>query len=164
MSEIVVHPAVAQALQEHQINAEIIACDPDLADTAAFCEHYGFALHESANTIIVASRKVEPTKHVACLVLATTRLDVNKKVTTLMGIKKASFADRETTQEFTGMIIGGVTVVGIERLPVYIDEKVMRQKRIVIGGGNRSSKLVLPPRELLKLPHAMVVTDLAKTI
>ena len=76
-------------------------CDPELADTTAFCEHYGFTLDQSANTIVVASKKTEPTKYAICVGLATTSLDVNKKVTALLGVKRASFADAETTEKLT---------------------------------------------------------------
>jgi prolyl-tRNA editing enzyme YbaK/EbsC (Cys-tRNA(Pro) deacylase) len=155
-------PKVLESLQAHSIIAEAMECDPDLADTAAFCEHYGFTLDQSANTILVTSRKVEPTQYAVCVVLATTRLDVNKKVCQLMGVKKASFADGETTVQLTGMMIGGVTAVGISDLPIYIDKRVMDQSKVVMGGGNRSSKLVLDPQELLKLSGAQVVEDLAQ--
>lgn len=162
MSNVNLHPKVLDSLVKNQIEYEAIDCDPDLADTAAFCAHYGFKLEESANTIIVASRKVVPTKYAACLVLANTRLDVNKKVTSLLEVKKVSFADGETTKELTDMMIGGVTVFGIEDLPLFVDSAVMEQERIVIGGGNRSSKLIIHPKELLKLKNVHVVNELAK--
>jgi prolyl-tRNA editing enzyme YbaK/EbsC (Cys-tRNA(Pro) deacylase) len=131
-----------------------------LADTAAFCAHYGFALGQSANTIIVASR-TEPAQFVACLVLATTKLDVNKKVRQLMGTRKLSFATAEQTKNLTGMMIGGVTIVGLpDGLPIYIDQAVMDQNEIIIGGGNRSSKIIIVPEELLKLPNVEVIEGL----
>jgi prolyl-tRNA editing enzyme YbaK/EbsC (Cys-tRNA(Pro) deacylase) len=160
MSTVAIHPLVQAALTRYHIDAKAIACDPDLADTAAFCEHYGYGPEESANTIIVASR-TEPTTFVACLVLANTRLDVNKKVRQLVGIRKLSFATPEQTKALTDMLIGGVTVIGLpENLPLYIDAAVMAQPRIIIGGGNRSSKLILKPGELLKLSKAEVIPDL----
>jgi prolyl-tRNA editing enzyme YbaK/EbsC (Cys-tRNA(Pro) deacylase) len=128
-----------------------------------FCEHYGFTLEQAANTILVASRKVEPTQYALCVVLGTTRLDVNKKVCELLGVKRASFADAETTRALTGMEIGGVVAIGTDpEIPVYIDSHVLAQAKVVMGGGNRTSKLVLSPQELLKLPHAQVVENLAK--
>ena len=38
----------------------------------------------------------------------------------------------------------------------------MKQARVVMGGGNRSSKLLLNPNELTKLPNVVVVVGLAK--
>jgi prolyl-tRNA editing enzyme YbaK/EbsC (Cys-tRNA(Pro) deacylase) len=155
-------PAVLRALQTYNLDHKVFECDPELADTAAFCEKYGFSMERSANTIVVASRKTEPVAYAACVVLATTRLDVNKKVCQLMGVKKASFADGEATTKLTGMMIGGVTAVGIADLPIYIDSRVMGQPEIVMGGGNRATKLLLSPQELLKLPGVEVIEDLAQ--
>lgn len=162
MSKSELHPAVQKALESHKIEYEVFPCDPDLADTAAFCEHYGFTLDQSANTILVASKKIEPTKYAVCVVLGTTKLDVNKKVCQLLGIKRASFANGEETTTLTGMMIGGVTAIGIGNLPMYVDAAVMERKQVVMGGGNRSTKLLLDPKELKKLPNIQIVEDLAK--
>ncbi|QQS69887.1 hypothetical protein IPP75_01990 [Candidatus Saccharibacteria bacterium] len=156
---------VETALDEYGIRHEVLACDPSMADTAAFCEHYGFTLEQAANTLLVASRKTEPTKYALCVVLGTTRLDVNKKVCELLGVKRASFADAETTRELTGMEIGGVVAIGTNpKIPVYIDSLVLEQEKVVMGGGNRTSKIVLDPKELQKLPQANVINNLAKDV
>ena len=156
------HPEVARAIGAYGIIAEVLPCDPDFADTAAFNEKYGFTADEGANTILVASKKEEPVRYAVCVVLASTRLDVNKAVRQEMQAKKASFADGETTKQLTDMEIGGVTAIGIDALPIYVDSEVMKAQRIVMGGGNRTSKLVLDPIELLKLPHVKVTENLAK--
>ena len=155
-------PRVQRAVDALAIAHDVLPCDPELADTAGFCAHYGFTLESAANTILVASKKVEPPKYAVCVVLGTTALDVNHKVRELLDVKRLSFADADTTIALTGMQIGGVTAFGIDDLPVYIDAAVMQQERVVMGGGNRSSKLVLAPSELLKIPAATVVQDLAK--
>lgn len=156
------HSSVLNTLHKHHIEYEVIECDPNLADTAAFCKAYGFRPEQSANTILVASRKVDPVKYAVCVVLANTRLDVNKKVCELLGIRKASFADAEHTVELTGMMIGGVTAIGIENLPIYVDMAVMQQEKVIMGGGNRSSKLILDAVELKKLANLEIVENLAK--
>ena len=162
MSETTLHPRVEEAISQYDIAHQVMPCLPELADTAAFCEHYGISLDQSANTILVASRKVEPTRYAVCVVLGTTRLDVNQKVCDLLDVKRASFADADTTVERTGMMIGGVTAIGVTDLAIYIDSAVMQRQEVVMGGGNRSSKLLLDPQELMKLPHAQVIDGLAK--
>jgi prolyl-tRNA editing enzyme YbaK/EbsC (Cys-tRNA(Pro) deacylase) len=154
-------PAVAEALAAHGVAHEVLECLPELADTAEFCAHYGFSLEQAANTILVGSKKVEPPRYAVCVVLGTTRLDVNRSVRALLDVKRASFADAETTTDLTGMLVGGVTVPGIVGVPVYVDRAVMDVPRVVMGGGNRSSKIVLAPAELLKLPGVEVVDGLA---
>lgn len=154
-------PIVEQTLEAYGCTYEAVACDPELADTAAFCAAYGFAPEQSANTIIVASR-TEPVQYAACVVLATTRLDVNKTVRRLMDVRKLSFAPMDDALRLTGMEYGGVTAFGLpQEVPLYIDAKVMAQVQVVMGGGNRSSKLLLDPAELSRLPAVMVVDDLA---
>jgi prolyl-tRNA editing enzyme YbaK/EbsC (Cys-tRNA(Pro) deacylase) len=109
----------------------------------------------------VASKR-QPKTYAACLVTADTRLDVNRVVRRLMGVSKASFASAEETRALTGMLIGGVTVFGLpEDLPLYLDERVMAQEYVVVGGGSRSMKIKVAPDTLLRLPNVEVVRGLA---
>ena len=161
MSAAQLHPAVQVALDRLGIDHEVMACDPALADTAAFVEAYGVPLDRSANTILVASKGAEPT-YVACVLLATTSLDVNTVVRREMGVRKASFARAEPTMEVTGMEIGGVTPFGLpDDLPVLVDARVIEPDWIILGGGNRSSKLRLAPSALRAVPSLRVVEGLA---
>lgn len=140
---------------------EVVPCDPDLADTAAFCEAYGFGLDQSANAILVVG-KGDPRIYVCCLVLATTRLDVNGAARRRLGRKKASFASADETAAITGMQIGGVTPYGLPpELPIWIDARVAERDRVIVGGGSRDRKLLVPPASLTGLPGAELVEDLA---
>ena len=140
---------------------ELFACDPALADTAAFCAAYGFAPEDSANTIVVIG-KSNPPVYAACVVLATHRLDVNRVVNKRLGTRKASFASPDETRELTGMEIGGVTAFGLPAdLPLWVDAAVMTRERIVLGGGSRSWKVIAPPAILRTIPNAEVVEGLA---
>jgi prolyl-tRNA editing enzyme YbaK/EbsC (Cys-tRNA(Pro) deacylase) len=146
---------------------EVMPCDPELADTAAFCAAYGVAPEDSANAILVAgkSRADEPQPFALCLVLATHRLDVNGIVRRRLGSRKASFANADQTRSLTGMEIGGVTPFGLpEPVPIWIDAAVMARPDVVVGGGSRDRKLRLPPEGLLALPGAEVVKDLARPV
>ena len=152
---------MCEALEAATDAFEILPCDPALADTAAFCAHYGVDPAESANTIVVASKK-EPRRYAACLVLATTRLDVNHAVRRLLGGQKLSFASGEETRALTGMIMGGVTVFGLPpELPIYIDSAVLSARSVVVGGGSRSMKIRVDPSVLARISGAVVVEGLA---
>ncbi len=151
---------VRQRAAEVDPGHEIVECDPALADTAEFCAHYGYPPEKSANTIVVASRR-PPGHHAACIVLSTTRLDVNNRVRRLLGVRKVSFAPAELTVELTGMAVGGVTPLCLpEELPLYVDARIMDLDWVIIGGGSRSIKVKLAPQALLSL-GAEVVEDLA---
>jgi prolyl-tRNA editing enzyme YbaK/EbsC (Cys-tRNA(Pro) deacylase) len=140
---------------------ELFACDPALADTTAFCAAYGFALEDSANTILVVGKSNPPT-YAACVVLATHRLDVNHAVRDRLGTRKASFASPDETRALTGHEIGGVTAFGLpDGLPLLVDAAVMARPRIVLGGGSRSWKVIAPPAILRSLPNVEVVEGLA---
>ncbi len=141
---------------------ELFPCDPALADTASFCTAYGFALADSANTIIVAG-KADPPVYAACVVLATQRLDVNRSVRNRLGTRKASFASADETRELTGHELGGVTVFGLPAgLPILVDAAVMERQRIVLGGGSRGWKVLAPPSILLGLDGVEIVDGLAR--
>ena len=155
---------VLDAMHSFGVTYEEMDCDPDLADTARFCEAYGVPLERSANTIMVASRRPEG-HFAACLVLATTRLDVNGLVRQRLGVKKVSFADAEQTRELTGMEIGGVTIFGLpDDLPVWIDAGVLDHDWVVIGAGSRTAKIRLDPRQLQGLAGFEVVPDLGREV
>src|SRR5687768_14400313 len=126
---------VEAALAGLGIVHEVAACDEALADTAAYCAHYGWPTEKAANCILV-SGKDEPGRYVACVVLATTRLDVNRTVRKKLGVRRASFASAEETEALTGMKIGGVTPFGLpDGVPLWIDARVLACDRVVIGGG-----------------------------
>lgn len=112
-----VDPTVIQDMNAKAVLFEEMECDPELADTAAFCEAYDIPLEQSANAILVASRKPEG-HNAVCLVLAHTRLDVNGVVRRRLGVRKVSFASADLTKDLTGQEIGGVTVFGLP--PIYL--------------------------------------------
>ena len=156
-------PEIALFLQQTGLQYEVWPCAPDLADTARFCEHYGVAPENSANAILVRS-KTGAEKFVLCVVLATHRLNTNHTVRKKMGARKVSFASAEETRELTGMEIGGVTPLCLPAdLAVWIDAAVMDCDYVVLGGGNRSSKIKVDPQILLQQANVEVVPDLAKS-
>ena len=149
-------PTVQQHVDAAQIVYTIVECDPELADTELFCAHYNIPKENAANTIIVAA-KTDPKTYVACVLLATTKIDVNHKLSKILGIKRLSFASADETKALTGQLIGGVTVFGLpDSLTIYVDRTVMAAESVIVGGGNRSTKMKLGPSELLKLPNVRV--------
>ena len=155
---------VQAALDELEASFEVIDIDPDLADTAAFCEHYGYSADESANAIVVASKR-PPGSNAVCVVLANTRLDVNRRVRGLLEVKKLSFAGADPTKQITGMLIGGVTPFGLpDSLPIFVDSRVMDLDSVIVGGGDRSTKILVKPEVFARMPAASVIQDLANPI
>lgn len=157
----ILEASVVTALEQAGARYEVLDCDPAFADTTAFCARYGIDPGDSANAILVATRR-EPKLHALCLVLATTRLDVNHAVADLLGVRKLSFASAEETAQVTGMVLGGVTPFGVPAsVPLYIDARVVGRPTVIIGGGSRAKKIRVDPEVFSRLPGCRVVEGLA---
>jgi prolyl-tRNA editing enzyme YbaK/EbsC (Cys-tRNA(Pro) deacylase) len=155
---------VIAALDAAEASFDTMECDPALADTAAFCAHYGIPPEQSANAIMLASRRPEGV-HAMFLVLATTRLDVNRMGRQLMDVRKVSFAPQELTAEVTGMEIGGVTPFGLPSdMPLFVDAAVLEQPWVIVGGGSRDMKVRVDPEVFARMPSATVVDGLASNL
>ncbi len=156
--------AVAAGLASWSRAAEVSVApiEPDLADTAAFCERYDVDLADSANCVVIAGRRGEVVSYAACVVLATTRADVNGVVRRRLGARKASFAAMTDAVELSGMEYGGITPIGLpSSWPVLVDSAVLGRGTVVIGSGLRRSKLALPTAALAELPTVEIVEGLA---
>ena len=152
---------VASTLESLCIQFEKFEIYPDYADTAAFCEKYGYSMDESGNTILVASKRGAK-KYCACIVKATDRLDVNHAVKGLMEVSRVSFASPDDTREVTGMMIGGVTPFALpDDMPIYVDQQILALDSVILGSGSRSSKLSMAPEELKKTPNLQFIEGLA---
>jgi prolyl-tRNA editing enzyme YbaK/EbsC (Cys-tRNA(Pro) deacylase) len=165
-------PATAKALEQlagagvlDPAAVEVAAIDPDLADTAAFCAEYGVGLEESANCVVLAGKRGGEITYAACMVLATTRADVNGMARRHLDVRKISFAPMDEAVSRTGMEYGGITPLGLpEDWPILIDRAVAEAPRVVVGSGIRGSKLWLPGAILAALPAAQVLDGLGKPV
>jgi prolyl-tRNA editing enzyme YbaK/EbsC (Cys-tRNA(Pro) deacylase) len=143
----------------------VAAIDPALADTAAFCAAYGAPTDGSANCVVVAGRRGDAVRYAACLVLATTRADVNGVVRRRLDARKASFAPMDDAVSLTGMEYGGITPLGLpDGWLLLVDAAVAAAPAVVVGSGIRGSKLALPGELAARLPGAEVVEGLARPV
>ena len=154
-------PIIRKFLESTKLAFEVMECDPELADTNIFCREYGIDLNDSVNAIVVKTKTGE-LKFVACALLATTRLDINKTIRKKLEARKVSFADIEETIKLTAMDIGGVTPLTLPNtLPLWVDSKVMQRNSIILGGGNRSSKIKVSPEIFNYTLNTKIVEGLA---
>jgi prolyl-tRNA editing enzyme YbaK/EbsC (Cys-tRNA(Pro) deacylase) len=131
--------------------------DPSLADTAAFCEKYEVELDVSANCIVVEAKRGERIWYAACIILATTKADINGAVRRLLDARKISFAPMDKATALTAMEYGGITPIGLPAdWPILIDEQVVKQDKLIIGSGIRSSKILTTPGVLSSLPNVEI--------
>jgi prolyl-tRNA editing enzyme YbaK/EbsC (Cys-tRNA(Pro) deacylase) len=157
---LVAASVLAGIIQSQLEDAILVAkIDPSLADTAAFCEHYEIAQGVSANCVIVEAKRADRVWYAACMVLATTRADVNGAIRRHLDARKISFASMDTAVKLSEMEYGGITPIGLPAdWPILIDEAVADQTHVVIGSGIRGSKLLVEPKFLRVLPGALVLT------
>jgi prolyl-tRNA editing enzyme YbaK/EbsC (Cys-tRNA(Pro) deacylase) len=163
--DLLAAPVLAALAQWDADDVLVAPIDPTLADTAAFCEAYEVGLDVSANCVVVSGKRDGNVRYAACVVLATTRADVNNVVRRHLDVRKASFAPMAEAVELTGMEYGGITPIGLPPdWPVLIDERVANTAHVIIGSGLREGKIALPGWRLAELPGAQVITDLARLI
>ena len=155
-----IQSAVMRALKNANADYSTMVCDPALADTAQFCEHYKIPLDQSANAIVLASKR-PPDIYAMFLVLASTRLDANRMGRDLMDVRKVSFASSEVTAAATGMVLGGVTPFGRpDDLPLFVDAAVLTHDWVIVGGGSRAMKIKVNPEVFQRLEGTQVVEGL----
>ncbi len=139
----------------------VVEIDPAISDTAATRERFGLDAATLANCVVVAGKREGVERIAACVVLATTRADVNNTVKRLLDVRKASFLSMDRAVELTGMEYGGITPIGLPaEWPVFVDARVAETDVVIIGSGVRRSKILLPGRLLGQLPNARVVDGL----
>jgi prolyl-tRNA editing enzyme YbaK/EbsC (Cys-tRNA(Pro) deacylase) len=151
------------AIQNLDLQGVLVSgIDESLADTVAFCEHYEVGLEVSANCVIVEAKRADKVWYAACMVLATTKADVNGVVRRHLGARKISFAPMDVATSLTGMQYGGITPIGLPAdWPILVDRQVDAAEPIIIGSGLRKSKTLVPGRLLASLPNATVL-DIVK--
>jgi prolyl-tRNA editing enzyme YbaK/EbsC (Cys-tRNA(Pro) deacylase) len=162
-------PTVAEALRAWPAGAAddvlVAQIDPALADTQAFCERYGVAPDRSANCVVLAARREGRSWFAACVVLATTRADVNGLAKRHLGAGKISFASMDAATAASEMEFGGITPIGLPPdWPILIDAAVAAADRVVVGSGIRGSKISLPGGALAELPNAVVLPGLGRSV
>jgi prolyl-tRNA editing enzyme YbaK/EbsC (Cys-tRNA(Pro) deacylase) len=157
--------ATAKALPTVAVDVEVFAIDPQIADTAALLDATDLPPATSANCVLVAGTRSGEERIAACMVLANTRADVNKRVKKLLDVRKASFLPLGRAVDESGMEYGGIGPIGLpENYRVLIDSRVAEAKELIIGSGIRGSKILISGSALASLPGAEVVEGLANEI
>lgn len=160
-----VAPKVANALAKatNSDKVGVVEIDPQLSDTAGFCEHYQVRMEQAANCVVLEAKRGEKTWFAACVILGSTRADVNGLARRTLDARKVSFAPMEKAVVETAMEYGAITPVGLpENWSILIDKAVADSEYVIIGSGIRKSKLAVPGSFLASLPNAQVLEGLGQ--
>ncbi len=143
----------------------VVEIDPAVSDTAVTQRQFQLPPDSLANCVVVAGKREGEERFAACVVLATTRADVNGLVKRHLDVRKASFLPMDRAVGLTGMEYGGITPIGLPvEWPVLIDRTVVEGQIVVLGSGVRRSKILLPGPLLSGLRGAHVVENLGLPI
>jgi prolyl-tRNA editing enzyme YbaK/EbsC (Cys-tRNA(Pro) deacylase) len=157
--DLVAAPVAAMLSKIDASKVFVSAIDPELADTAAFCEQYQVGLDISANCVVLEAKRADRSWYVACMVLATNRADVNGVIRRHLDARKISFASMDAAVSLSGMAYGGITPVGLPQdWPILVDAAVANTQWAIVGSGIRGSKLLMPGNVLTTLPGAEVLS------
>jgi prolyl-tRNA editing enzyme YbaK/EbsC (Cys-tRNA(Pro) deacylase) len=154
---------VAKALVQLPNGSEIgaVEIDPTLSDTGAFCGHYGVGMDRAANCVVLEATRGDRSWFAACVVLGTTRADVNGLARRKLEARKVSFASMERAVMQTDMEYGAITPIGLPGdWPILIDKRVVSASYVIVGSGVRKSKIIIPGDLLASLPNARVLEGL----
>ncbi|WP_190820492.1 YbaK/EbsC family protein [Saccharopolyspora pogona] len=161
--DLLAEPVAAAVRELDDERVGVTEIDPELADTAAFCEQYGSPLDLSANCVVVAGKRAGEVRYAGCVVLATTRADVNGVVKRRLDVRKASFAPMDDAVRLSGMEYGGITPFGLPAdWPILVDPEVAKAPAVVVGSGLRRSKIIMPGEILAQLPGAELLEGLGR--
>ena len=143
----------------------VVEIDPDISDTAATRDQFDLDATDLANCVVVAGKREGVERIAACVVLSTTRADVNNTVKRLLDVRKASFLPMDRAVDLTGMEYGGITPIGLpDGWPVLVDARVAEQEVVIIGSGVRRSKILVPGRLIAELPDARLIDGLGQEV
>lgn len=139
-------------------NVFVSEIDPNLSDTAAFCEKYEVKPELCANCVVIEAKRAERTWYFACVVLANTRADVNGIVRRHIDARKVSFAPMDKAVEITGMEYGAINPIGLpDDWTILVDNAVVNTPNVIIGSGIRKSKLLVTGKLLSTIPNAIAM-------
>lgn len=156
-------PVVAALSKRNSSDVGVSEIDAELSDTAAFCDFYKINLNQAANCVILEAKKGEHMWYAACVVLGSTRADVNGLARKTLDARRVSFASMQKAVELTGMEYGAITPVGLPTdWPILIDSEVAGSESIIIGSGIRKSKLAVSGKFLALLPRAQILEGLGR--
>lgn len=141
----------------------VVEIDPSLSDTAAFCEQYKVGMNEAANCVVLEAKRGDKSWLAACVVLGSTRADVNGVVRRTLDARKVSFAPMEQAVLETKMEYGGISPIGLPAdWPILIDKAVVDSEYVILGSGIRGSKLAVPGSFFALLPNAKIIDGLSQ--
>ncbi len=144
------HPTVSRIVNMLETNRawfETFQHEPVLTSEQAAKIRTGYALHQGAKALIVRYRTGQDHAFAMLVVPGDCRFS-SKKAKRILQTDNLTFATEQEVADITGgVLVGGVPPFGnLFGLPVYCDQRVLENEKIVFNAGDRRFSVALESR------------------
>jgi len=116
--------------------------------TAVSARELGVPEHTVVKTLVM-----EDDDRIPLIVLMHGDLKVStKELARIAGVKSIAPCNSDTANRHSGYVVGGTSPFGIRRkMPVYMEETILRLPKIYINGGKRGYLVCMAPQEAVRI-------------
>ncbi len=134
-------------LKNRDVPFEVIKYDHREKGAAFAARATGFPLEQIIKTLVA---EIGSHNHCLALLPGTRQLDL-KKLARIFSVKRATMVDVAAAERLTGYRVSGISPFGTkQRLPVVLDEYVLKYHEIIINAGQRGMMLKMTPQDIVK--------------
>ena len=147
-----------QLLEQKKIPFEVVKYDHEEKGAEFASKASGFPLERTVKTLVV---DLGEKQYTLVLMPGDKQLSM-KRLASLCGVKRAAMADTRTAERITGYLVGGISPFGTrQKLPVVMEESILKFEEILINAGQRGTMLLMAPEDIKKAVVAKVA-DIAQ--
>ena len=142
-------------LREHQVEfIERPYRYEEKGGTEVAAQALGVDEHLTVKTLVMEDEKKSP-----LIVLMHGDKEVStRELARVLGVKSIIPCSSETAFKHTGYMVGGFSPGGTKQLlPVYVEEKMLRNPRILINAGRRGLLCEMSPKDMVRVLNPITV-------
>ena len=134
-----------QFLKQNKIPFEVVSYDHAQKGAKFAAKATGYPLEATVKTLVV---DLGQNLHTLVLMPGDKQLSM-KRLAKVCGVKRAAMVDIPTAERLTGYLVGGISPFGIKKkIPVVMDDGVLKFDRILINAGQRGTMLIMDPADI----------------
>ena len=147
-----------QFLKQKKITFEVVKYDHEEKGAEFAARASGYPLERTVKTLVVDLGK----KQYALVLMPGDKQLSMKRLAKIQRLKRAAMADTRTAERLTGYLVGGISPFGTrQKLPVVMEESILKFESILINAGQRGTMLLMAPLDI-KTAVAAKVARIAK--
>jgi Cys-tRNA(Pro)/Cys-tRNA(Cys) deacylase len=150
------HPKIIQRLNELNINYQVrehANLGSPIRSPADFAKALGYSIERITKSLLL--RGQNNLEFILAVCPANKKLDL-AGIAKLLGCGRLELATRDELLEKTGYPPTGVSPIGIEGVRVVVEESLIPQETVLIGGGEVGVEVEIGPKDLVDISKAMV--------